>query len=57
MDKFIEYNKLSKKEKRKRDKAMRIVSGFNTGTRVMKDPKHPSRAERKKEWQKGLDNY
>lgn len=35
-------------------KKMRGVSGFNTGCRIHKDPKHPTRSDRKIEFRKIL---
>lgn len=57
MEKFVEYRKMSKKAKRELNLARRGVMGFNTGTRVHKDAKHPSRADQKKTWKKELDSY
>ncbi len=57
MKKFIEYTKMSKKAKKEYNNTQRTTMGFNTGTRVHKDIKHPDRARRKKEWKKSLDNY
>lgn len=54
--KFVERRKLSKKEQKQWDKSMRVFSGFNTGTRVFKDAKHPSRQKIKKDLKKMLDN-
>lgn len=55
MNKIIDYTKLSKKAKRERDLAQRSVMGFNTGTRIHKTAKHPSRAAMKNNLRKTLD--
>lgn len=46
-EKFVPYEKLSKKEQREKDLAQRTMTMFNTGTRVFKTDKHPSRARAK----------
>lgn len=46
-EKFVPYDKLSKKEQREHDLAQRTLTAFNTGTRVFKTDKHPSRAREK----------
>lgn len=46
-DKFISLNKQSKKNQREYNSAQRTLIPFNTGTRVHKTDKHPSRARRK----------
>lgn len=45
--KFVELEKMSKKARKEYHKAHRQTNGFNTGSRVMKSAKHPSRAELK----------
>ena len=46
-EKFVPYEKMSKKEQRERDLAHRTLVAFNTGTRTHKTDKHPSRAREK----------
>lgn len=48
MEKFVEYEKLSKKEKKARNRLKRVLNGFNTGTRSMKSNKDYNRAEYKR---------
>jgi len=58
MEKYIEFDArktMTKKAWREAKKANRIVNGFNTGERMFKDAKHPSRQDRKKNFQKELD--
>lgn len=45
--KFVEFNKMSKKQQREINNLGRTRVMFNTGTRVMQTRKHPSRAQRK----------
>jgi hypothetical protein len=47
---------MTKKAWREKQKLQRVTNGFNTGTRDMKDNKHPSRAKRKENFRKLLDN-
>lgn len=47
MQKFIPKEKQQKKLQEQINKAHRTVVGFNTGTRVHKTDKHPSRARAK----------
>jgi hypothetical protein len=47
---------MTKKEWKEKQKLQRVTNGFNTGTRDMKDNKHPSRAKRKENFRKLLDN-
>lgn len=49
MDKFIPYNKLSKKEKRKRNRQNRRMWDINPITRVPKNSKAYDRNEMKRE--------
>lgn len=56
MKQFVEYNKMTKKQQREHDRKQRVMSGFNTGTRVMNTDKHPSRA-RQKSLAKRVDNW
>ena len=56
MEKFIEIEKRSKKEKKAFYAKQRGVNGFNTGTRDMQTAKNPSRAKRKAKMKKMLDN-
>ena len=46
---------MTKKAWIEKQKANRVTNGFNTGTRDMKDNKHPSRAKRKENFKKMLD--
>ena len=48
---------MTKKEKRKRDNEQRFLVPFNTGTRVHKSKRHPSRQDRKNELRKEIENY
>ena len=50
----IERKDCTKKEWREMQKARRSVNGFNTGTRVFKDKKHPDRNSLKKDLKKCL---
>ena len=56
-DKFVPMEKRSKKAQKEYHKKQRSVNGFNTGTRVMKTPKTPTRAMRKDAERKGKDIY
>jgi hypothetical protein len=56
MEKYIDLDKRSKKEQKEYYKSLRRAASFNTGTRSMKNKKHPSRQEEKKNLQKILDN-
>ena len=47
MKKYVPFEKQSKKKQEEYNKKSRTVSGFNTGTRIFKTDKHPSRARRK----------
>ncbi|MEE0929941.1 MAG: hypothetical protein UIM53_02990 [Acutalibacteraceae bacterium] len=47
MEKFIPYEKQSKKAQKEQDSVLRTLIPFNTGTRVHKTDKHPSRARQK----------
>ena len=49
---MVEKNLRKAKAKRNR-----VYFDMNTGTRVHKDPRHPSRNDRKKDFRKMLDNY
>lgn len=46
---------MTKKQYQERMKVNRITNGFNTGERMFEDKKNPSRAKRKKNFQKELD--
>lgn len=46
---YTPIEKQSKKAQKEYHKKQRATNGFNTGTRTMKDNKHPSRAKRKRE--------
>ena len=48
---------MTKKAWKEKQKEMRKMNGFNTGTRTMKTAKNPTRADFKKELRKALDNY
>ncbi len=52
MKKYIPLNKRSKSEQKKYNSQKRVTSNFNTGSRTMKDNKHPSRQTLKKELDK-----
>ena len=47
MEKFVPFEKRSKKEQEQFNKMQRTSVSFNTGTRVHKTDKHPSRARQK----------
>lgn len=47
---------MTKKNKKELDKLKRVWYPMNTGTRVHKDAKYPSRQERKRNLKKMLDN-
>ena len=55
-DKGKEKKMVEKNKKKELDKAQRVWYNMNTGTRVHKDKKHPSRNEIKKKFKKMLDN-
>lgn len=44
---------VEKNVKKLKAKKMRVVCGMNTGTRIHKDAKHPTRQQRKQEVRKG----
>ena len=44
---MTEISKRSKKKQKEFYNSQRVVNGFNTGTRIMKTDKNPSRARRK----------
>ena len=48
---------MTKKERKEKFKQNRVLVGFNTGTRIMKTDKHPTRNKLKKDLRKSLDNY
>ena len=48
MKKYVPLNKRSKSEQKKYNSQKRTTANFNTGTRTMKDNKHPSRQALKK---------
>ena len=51
------YNRrkdMTKKKWKEKQKANRVINGFNTGTRDMKTNKKPSRAKEKEELQKEI---
>ena len=54
-DKFVPIEKRSKKAQKEYHKKQRSVNGFNTGTRIMKTPKNPTRAMQKDAWRKGRE--
>ena len=56
-DKFVPVEKRSKKAQKEYHKKQRSVNGFNTGTRIMKTPKNPTRAMRKDAERKGKEIY
>ena len=56
-DKFVPIEKRSKKAQKEYHKKQRFVNGFNTGTRIMKTPKNPTRAMRKDAERKGKEIY
>ena len=56
-DKFVPIEKRSKKEQKEYHKKQRSTNGFNTGTRVMKTPKTPTRAMRKDAERKSKEIY
>lgn len=55
MGKYVTYDKMSKKEQRKQDLAQRTLVAFNTGTRIHKTDKHPSRARQKEMLRKSYE--
>ena len=48
---------VEKNRKKEQAKRQRVYFNMNTGTRIHKDSKHPSRQDRKKDLRKMLDNY
>lgn len=54
---MTDLNKRSKKEQKRFYAMQREMNNFNTGERVMKTQKSPSRAMRKAEERKMLENY
>jgi len=54
--KMYDKKAMTKKEWKEKQKQNRVTNGFNTGTRSMKDNKHPSRAKRKENFRKILDS-
>lgn len=56
MKQYVEYNKMTKKQQREYNRKQRVMSRFNTGTRVMNTDKYPSRA-RQKDLAKRVDNW
>lgn len=52
--KYVSLEKQSKKARREHYLAQRTVVGFNTGTRIHKTDKYPSRARAKQMAQKGV---
>ena len=52
--KFVSIDKMTKKQQKEYYAKHRVVNGFNTGTRIMKTSKYPSRAMRKAEMRKGI---
>lgn len=52
---FNDKKLMTKKAWKEKQKALRVMNGFNTGTRDMKTEKYPSRQENKKELKKMLD--
>lgn len=51
---IISVDKRSKKEQRKYYSSMRVLHGFNTGTRTMKDNKHKSRECQNTEFRRSM---
>lgn len=56
MKNFIPLEKRSKKEQKEFHTRQRSASGFNTGTRIMKTKKRPTRAMRKDAERKNQEN-
>ena len=54
-EKYVPLDKQSKKEQRMHNLAQRTLVAFNTGTRVHKTDKHPSRARQKQMARRGYD--
>lgn len=52
---FNDKKLMTKKAWKEKQKALRVMNGFNTGTRDMKTEKYPSRQKNKKELKKMLD--
>jgi hypothetical protein len=55
MQVYVDISKRSKKEQKAYYAKQRGVNGFNTGTRVMKTVKNPTRAMQKDAWRKGKE--
>lgn len=55
MEKFVPLEKQSKREQKLHNLAQRTMTHMNTGTRVHKTDKHPSRARQKDMIRKGYD--
>lgn len=53
--KFVPLEKQSKKAQKEHNKAKRVLHGFNTGDRIFKTVKNPSRAMQKDAWRKGKE--
>ena len=53
---FDERKTMTKKTWKIKQAEMRKTNGFNTGERMFENKKKPSRAKRKKNFQKVLDN-
>lgn len=53
--KFVPIEKQSKKNQKAHNAKQRNMSSFNTGTRVMKTAKNPTRAMQKDAWRKGKE--
>lgn len=53
--KFIEFDKMSKKKQKEINNSHRNRVMFNTGTRVMATPKNPTRAQRKAAERRAMD--
>ena len=45
---MLDKKRMTKKAWKEKQKKLRVVNGFNTGTRDMKSEKYPTRQERKK---------
>lgn len=55
MNKYTPLEKKSKKEQREYNLAQRTLVAFNTGTRIHKTDKHPSRARQKEMLRKNMN--
>ena len=53
--KFVPIEKQSKKNQKAHNAKQRNMNSFNTGTRVMKTAKNPTRAMQKYAWRKGKE--